>query len=192
MTETVPDIVRDELVVDRSLLLGWAPIVVDGDSADRERILDGLVTPSEIALQIAFGHQVHGTDRFGGGVSFDEVFVLQRDRIRGGIQGINHHEPAYLASIALWSERDIVIDYKNSYADFSTHLGAQKRTLGMSKPDELLKELHNSLGDYIKALKFGAKSRKDFKSWVVKTKADEFEAEGFFEEAKLIRDNFLI
>ena len=158
---STPDIVPSENLVTPDLLLGWQPIVEIGEVEDRERILNGLVTPKEMPLQVAFGIIKHGI-RVNENESYERLFAREAVKASDGIKGFIQHEASYIAAVALWHNRDAVLDYPNSFAEYSSHYDGYSRKLIFSEPTNLCSELYRNIDDeYIPNVKAGHKSRRD-------------------------------
>jgi len=178
-----PDIVRTENFVTSDILLGWQPLVENEDLEDRQRILSGLITPKEMALQLAFGIYRHALAR-NETESYDMLFAREARKSRDGIKGFMQHEACYVVALALWHDRDSVLNYPRGYASYSSHYDGCQRTLTFSNPEDLSDELYRNIDDeYISAVQSGHKSSRDIEIAEVKEIVEELRLAGDEETA---------
>jgi hypothetical protein len=183
----VPDIVTADLTVTRERLLGWTPIVVDGDIADRERIKLGHITPAELALQLAFGIYNHNALKTRA-TKYRTLFEDQHLIARKNILGMGSHETGYAMAVALWADRNIIVDYGNSYGSYSIMFDGYSRRMTFASIEDVSRELYENLdGRYIPAVNNGCESVNDMDRYEDELRARELEELGDIEGAEVIR-----
>lgn len=159
--EAIPDIVSAELLVEPDDLRGWEPMVIDIDAGRLSRIRAGLITPKEMALQIAFGNKRHGyygEDDLGYAEQFDRARKMadRSDAAPGS------HEAGYVAVLALWHERNVVLDYINSWRSYSSVFdGHNREGLNFVDPEVVTAELHSRIVEYVTYVESGCLSKQE-------------------------------
>ena len=185
----VPDIIATELTVTRERLLGWTPILVDGDIADRERIKLGHITPAELALQLAFGIYNHNALKTRA-TKYMNLFEDQHLIARKNILGMGSHETGYAMAVALWADREVIIDYGTSYSSYSTMFDGYSRRMTFASIEDVSRELYENLDSrYIPAINNGCESVEDMDRYEDELRAKELEELGNTEGAAMIRSS---
>ena len=183
----VPDIVDADLVVTRERLLGWTPIVVEGDISDRERIKRGHITPAELALQLAFGIYNHNALKTRS-LSYRDLFQDQHLIARKNILGMGSHETGYAMAVALWADREVIVDYGESYGSYSRMFDGYSRITTFASIEDVSCELYENLDTrYIPAVSNGCESVDDMVRYEDLILAQELDGRGDTEGAAAIR-----
>jgi len=189
MSLVTPDIIHPSQTVSRERLLGWTPeIVNDGIIDDRERLKRAYITPAEMALQLAFGIYNHNAPK-NRKTKYHDLFENQHLVARKQILGMGSHEIGYVMAIALWANRDVVIDYGSGYGSYAAHFDGYSRRMLFTSADDLSNELYRNIDTrYIIAINNGCKSIEELARYEDEIVAKELESLGDTEGAMRIRE----
>ena len=159
--EAIPDIVPAELLVGPDDLCGWEPMAIDIDPSRMSRIKAGLLVPKEMALQLVFGSHRHGFDPKDS-LNMKGVLASGRQMSNRSNNAPGTHETGYLFSIALWHERDAVVDYVNSYRSYSHAFDAHDREFySETASGRLTGQLSERLEEYVSYVECGCRSKQE-------------------------------
>lgn len=150
----VIDIVPERFLVSPDDFGGlWTPESVSVEDLDHnKRRLNGIVTPSELALVGLFGSSIH--DRYDDNLSeltFDEHLERQR---RAAVEGFRNerssHEFGYVAALSLWHERNVgfAITDEEGYGRFSAAYDGWRRHHVVLTPQSIAGEVFGDVDRY--------------------------------------------
>lgn len=129
------DPVPSDLLIGPDDVKGWSPDVFAEQLGDADRIEAGVVSPVEVALQSMFGIYVFSDfhPKRDLEVSHYRRFEMQRERVINVFKGDGpgSHEGAFLCAIALWQDREQLVDLGANYSTFSAATDGHFRTAGV-------------------------------------------------------------